>query len=133
MVNATCMNTFSGNKLRFDGQAGPLYKIGALHVRSSKVVSETLLHRRLGHCGINKLRAAMHKCKGLPKADPKNPHVPSSSDACLRGELLRSHLTSSPRDLDLNTRSNCLKLNVTSIRYLVKRSALIFAGLSANL
>ena len=72
----------SGNKrYYFAGQAGSLYKVG--YVSTAKV-AESLLHRRLGHCGINKLRAAKYLCNGLPETDPKQPHIPSDCDACLR-------------------------------------------------
>ena len=70
----------------FEGQAGSLYKIGVVNESKSAHVTETLLHRRLGHCGINRLRLAIRTCKGLPKVNPNSAkHDYGSCDACLRG------------------------------------------------
>jgi len=47
--------THGNKKYYFPGQNGSLYKVGVV---STAKISESLLHRRLGHCGINKLRGS---------------------------------------------------------------------------
>lgn len=72
----------TGEKYHFPGKLGSLYRIG--FVGSAKI-TETLLHRRLGHCGINRLRAVHAHCNGVPTVKANAPYVPKDCDACLRG------------------------------------------------
>ena len=75
-------NKHTGAKLYFPGQTGSLYRVGYV---SHSQVTESLLHRRLGHCGLNRLRQVPSRCVGVPAIRPNMPHDPHDCDACLRG------------------------------------------------
>ena len=130
-------DTTHGNKrYYFPGQNGSLYKVGVV---STAKIPESLLHRRLGHCGINKLRTAKLLCNGLPETDPKQPHNPSNCEACLRGGATKQSFNTTDKqsfyveERNMMVPSNWMPWNETDVSSLVRRSVPIFADLSQSL
>lgn len=92
-VSSKTKNT--GTKHFFPGQLGSFFRVGYV---SHDKVTEELLYRRLGHCGINRLRAAKHHCAGFPNLNPNTPFDPNGCDACLRGGAVHKPFSSNKGD-----------------------------------